>query len=92
MSTSKRLIKTDATMESILEANAVRVLQLNEEKVPGEADNVLTSEAAVCDGGTIHVDDQGLLTSGRSVHSKRRTSGSVRKHVIAQIDKRWRSR
>jgi hypothetical protein len=75
MSTSSKQIKTDATMKSILEANVVQVFQRNEESVPGEAENILSSEAEVGDG-RLHVDDQGFLTSGRSVGTRSQTSGS----------------
>jgi hypothetical protein len=70
MRSSKKQIMTDTSMASILEANAVRTLQKNEENVPTEAEQVLAAEAAICDR-RLHVNDQGFLTSNSSVPSKR---------------------
>ena len=62
MRNSKGQIKTDNAMVSILEANAVRVLQKNEENVPSEAEQALAGEALICNK-SLHVDDKGFLTT-----------------------------
>jgi hypothetical protein len=91
MGTSKRQIKTDVTIQNISEATAVRIFQSLEAELPNEVENALSPGEAVCDGGRIHMDDQGSMTSEHSVPSKRRNSGSLRKHVVARIDKKWQS-
>ncbi len=92
MSTSRKHIKTDATNESDLGANAVPLFQSIETMTNGAENDILSSEESVCDAGMMHVDDQRFLLTGGPLHSKRRSSGTLRKHVVAQISKKWRSR
>ena len=70
MSNSNRQIKTDAMIESILEANATQVLENNKENVPTDEQKVLGAKAP-SSARKIHVDDQGFLTTKNALRSKR---------------------
>lgn len=70
MSNSKRQIKTDATIESILEANATQVLENNRENVPSDEQRVLGAKEQ-SSVQKLHVDDQGFLTTKNAFRNKR---------------------
>ncbi len=59
---SKKQIESDATMVSILEANAVEIFEKNGDRIPSAEEKVLASQAPLSEV-RVHVDKQGFLTT-----------------------------
>jgi hypothetical protein len=62
MSNIKRQIKTDVSIESILEVNVVQAFEKDQENVPSDEERALGAEGAISTQ-RIHVNDQGFLTT-----------------------------